>query len=298
MMLPKHGIRINHARFDKGMRKLRPQHRNSLSEHKWIDWVQSLSARYRRIAFRQSVLDFVFFRRAPLLRRFSTQYLISTRSLYPQVQLTFQPIQLQTVWRHKYLLLPSQQESIQFLKEKDNWRQLAKLPEHWCFLRSRNMPEGQSSGRAKAKKGKNPTISKTLSSSREVLSTTLKLLSPVQLIFQRAYKVDDFVHPYHRQENIETLARVVVHRTQRIEQRSVEAVPLATRKNISAQDAAIRENPINAATNISKPRDASANLWNGNTSLAQSINIEQLTDQVVKQIDRRIIAARERMGRI
>jgi hypothetical protein len=192
---------------------------------------------------------------------------------------------------------------MQLLKGEDNWRPFAKLPvEDWRLLKSKNLLEGQSSERAKAKKEKDSAISKPLSSNKEILPATFKLPSPLQLMFQRVYKVNDFVHSYHRrnitQESIEALARAVVHRTQRIEQRSVETVPLVTRKNISAQEAAVTENPINAVTNIPNFSGASTHSWTGNTSLAQSINIEQLTDQVVKQIDRRIIAARERMGRI
>jgi hypothetical protein len=295
MMLRERRIRIDHARFDKGMRKLRPLYQDSPSGHKWADWVRSLIARYKRLGSRQGVLGFVFFRRVPLLQRFSA------RSLYPQVRLAIQPIQLQTVWRHQFL--SGRQTSLQLFKEKDNYWSFAKLPvDYRRLLKSKNLLEGQSSERAKAKKEKDSAIRKTQSSSREILPATFKLPSPLQLIFQQAYKVNDFVHPYRRrnitQESIEALARVVVRRTQRIEQRSVETVPLVTRKNISAQEAVVTENPINAVTNIPNFSGASTNSWTGNTSLAQSINIEQLTDQVVKQIDRRIIAARERMGRI
>jgi hypothetical protein len=299
MMLHQRGIKINHARFDKGMRKLRPWYRGSLNGHKWADWARSLIGRHKRITPRQGVLDFVLFRRVPLLQRLNAQWLVSTRFFYSQVRLAIQPIQRRTVWRHQHL--SGWQPSMQLLKGKDNWRLFAKLPvEDWRLLKSKNLLEGQSSGQATAKK--DSVIRKTLSPSREILPATFKLPSPLQLMFQRVYKVNDFVHSYHRrnitQESIEALARVVVRRTQRIEQRSVETVPLVTRKNISAQEAVVTEDPINAVTNIPNFSGASTHSWTGNTSLAQSLNIEQLTDQVVKQIDRRIIAARERMGRI
>jgi hypothetical protein len=215
------------------------------------------------------------------------------------VRLAIQPIQRRTVGQHQYL--SGRQLYIQFLKEKASWRPLANLlVDYSRLLKPKDLLEGRSSVRATAKK--DSVIGKGLSSSREALPTTLKLPSPLQLTLQRAYKVNNLVHPYHRrnltQASMETLVHAVVQRTRRIEQRPVESASLMIRKNISDQGVGVRENPINAVTNTPKLFGASTDSWTGNTPLAQSVNIEQLTDHVVKQIDRRIIAARERMGRI
>ncbi|WP_261771813.1 hypothetical protein [Nitrosococcus oceani] len=300
MMWHKRGIKINYARFDKGVRKLRPWYRNSLSGHKWADWVRSLIARYRRLGSRQGVLDFVLFHRVPLLQRLNAQWLVSTCSLYPQVRLAIQPIQLQTVWRHQHL--PGRQPCIQLLKGKDNWRQFAKLPvENW-HLESRHLLKGRSSGQSRAKK--DSVIEKRLSSTRDFPFANFKLPSSLQLVFQRTFQVNEFIQCHQRrnitQESFQALAREVVHRTQRIEQRPVETVSLATRKNllIGNQKAVVAESPMHAGINTPNLSSVPTHSWTGNTPLAQSINIEQLTDQVVKKIDRRIIAARERMGRI
>jgi hypothetical protein len=37
--------------------------------------------------------------------------------------------------------------------------------------------------------------------------------------------------------------------------------------------------------------------WLQNKAPVAGLNIDQITDQVVKQLDRRVVAARERMGR-
>ena len=129
---------------------------------------------------------------------------------------------------------------------------------------------------------------------------------PLRLVFQRLGRTDELVVAHHRNaripESVETQAHELKRRIRRIEPCPAESASLivhkAARGQIGQAEASApmtRQTQVNAMPAIF---GADTTPWaTGNAPILEA-SIEQLTDRVVRQIDRRIIAVRERMGRI
>jgi len=126
---------------------------------------------------------------------------------------------------------------------------------------------------------------------------------PLRLVFQRLGRMDEWVVAPRRNarisESIETQAHELKRRIRRIEPRPAESASLivhkAARGQIGQAEGSApmtRQAPVNAM-----PATFGATWETGNAPILEA-SIEQLTDRVVRQLDRRIVAVRERMGRI
>jgi hypothetical protein len=130
--------------------------------------------------------------------------------------------------------------------------------------------------------------------------------SPLQLVFQRLRRTDELAITHRRlslvRESIETQTREVKPRIQRIEQRFIEGASFTLHKApLGAVIQAGASAPIMTgipANNTPAQLGMQANPWMTGASPMPPVNVEQLTDQVVRQLDRRLIAMRERMGRV
>jgi hypothetical protein len=101
-------------------------------------------------------------------------------------------------------------------------------------------------------------------------------------------------------ESVETFTERVVRQRQRIEERSGEQVSFVTRR-VAVQ-----------AGHDSRSSDAAGQQFNAHAPAAHSVhtapwaqqpsppqlNLDALTNHVIQQLDRRLVAARERLGKI
>jgi hypothetical protein len=108
----------------------------------------------------------------------------------------------------------------------------------------------------------------------------------------------EFLHLKTAEQAIEIRVRLLVERlvrqSQRVEQRA--ATPATTvmpqRPPLATMPAAILAEQSPAFSN------APAQSGQHHTMSPPGINLEQLTDQIARQLDRRVVAMRERLGRV
>jgi hypothetical protein len=118
--------------------------------------------------------------------------------------------------------------------------------------------------------------------------------SPLQQVFNRLDRATEIAH-LHQSALVREIQRIVqrvVRDRQRLEERVqnnlVVKQPLEM-KDAIARSAITRQHPLTT--------DIPPNFQPNPPPNLNAVNIDQLTEQVLKQLDSRIIAQRERMGR-
>jgi hypothetical protein len=125
-------------------------------------------------------------------------------------------------------------------------------------------------------------------------------------IFRRLRHVSEFMRTRRQSElmnqNVRIFLQRVAERTQRVEEPRIAApLALVTRQSTALaahQSLALRESRKATASGVRGTRGKGLGTSIHNMPGSQPLNIEALTDQVVQQIDRRMTAWRERMGKI
>lgn len=294
-----------HIRLDKAMlRELRrwvyPPHQCG-GLHRWSAWARALLRRHARIAQSHRLLEMALLvRSAPLIQRLHQQWLLASTQYFPRIHLAVQSILRHTVWRDltqpselRVITSPAQGKAIS--TERFNYL---------TFHERRFFPPTEISNATRILSGDRRKLAAARgarSSSGFIHGSTVH--RPLQLVFQRLRQIDELTVCHRRdslvRETLQTQAREVMRRTQRFEHRIAETVVLTTRKvfPLAAQEAvSAAASAAQVAVSVPAASGMPATPWP--PSPAPAVNIEQLADQVVRQIDRRIIAARERMGRI
>jgi len=129
-------------------------------------------------------------------------------------------------------------------------------------------------------------------------------LTPLQTVFRRTLFTHEFVHLRRdielAPERVRILVDRVLRQTQRVESRIMERAATVVRQSLSrmADHTSVRSANAEPATNAVPAMRQGVNPSPQSTSYPGAPSIEALTDQVVQQIDRRMTAWRERMGRI
>jgi hypothetical protein len=236
----------------------------------------------------------------PLLVGVYERWLVSSRQFFPQVHLAVQPLLRSTVWLKQQRLTHTQSH---FTRE-----QRFSPPAQWhltlSFLQARHSnalpPAGQ-------------VVSTVLPVESQAPSPSLAAAvvaqapgqAPLQLVLQGHQRIDAFTRWHHSSNRAEarvlTIARQVVRQTQRVEERAPGSMALITRQT----QATVRQatsTPVTTTEHMAASQPGIASVpthpWMTNPSPMPAINMEQLTDQVMRQMDRRMTAWRERRGRI
>jgi len=140
---------------------------------------------------------------------------------------------------------------------------------------------------------------------------------PVQtllhLVFQRLHQTDEFIRlrsPERIIDGAQTLARRVARQSQRVEEMTSGPTALVTRQMptltahqaaatvMTAEQATIRGMTEQTTGGFPAPPTVHTASWRPNAAPMAAVNIEHITDQVMRQMDRRMTAWRERRGRI
>jgi hypothetical protein len=257
----------------------------------WFAWARSLSERHGRLTERRGALDLVL-ARLPLPKLFHESWLLSSQRFYPQINLTIHPILRQAVWNRETALLPDSRTTVaKFVASYSSiirqfWNQMA-------FLRHVAIPDDNS----------HQTFNDASSSTVE--KEKLLLQSPLQLVFQRLFHTGESVHLQNKEiiqlqrsqittetNNNRTLFERIARLSERIEERAAETTTLVIQRRPAIEMAPrMTPNPRIFGKEVEQPGQQ-------NAASAAAIDISQITDQVVRQIDRRVVATRERLGKI
>ena len=157
------------------------------------------------------------------------------------------------------------------------------------------------------------SVSGTAAGSRDVLSgpayfnrgdvpgTSPAPQIPIDLVFHRLFRTEEHmrmrIEKRVTSESLAILLKRLAQQGQRVEAAGCGSSALTTRRTPQFADAKV-SSPNTGGVSPAATRAGDQTTWQEFSRPASTINIDVLTDQVMRQLDSRIIAARERMGKI
>lgn len=270
------------------------------SPPRWTVWARALSERHGRVAGRHEALELALVRRLPLMQRVQQRWLVSSQRFFPQINLAIHPILHQMIWREQTLLLPNAKttETKSVELRRLITRQVIGQP---VFLWPAAIPSAAS--RWTVEKSLHETSDKILHQifdhalGRALGKRDSQFRIPLQFVFQRLFRSDESILLKRSQSatltNVGTLVERLMRQSQRVEERAAEAATVVMRRPPVVDRApAMTGNQQTFVTTVA------GQSWQQHTAPPPGINIEQITDRVVRQLDRRVVAARERLGKV
>jgi len=273
------------------MNKLTPgkQHKRSgTRENRWLGWSQSLAERHSRVAANHRAMSLTFLHPATTLLFDCGRWLHAAWTITQQINLSIGPI-LRSLQPAGGYELASRQE----------------------MERQRALPSSRFTPNSGAKtiveRWGEPSRIKSAEQIEDLVANLQTVvvkqerhtwLRPLQRVFARAKAVEAGEMATVSRAQHETL---LVERSLQIVRRVVDErrrVEEQTRRTLVArqQRSAPQVAPADRETVMQSPRGLQVGAQGMTRTTAPLIDIEQLTDRVVRNIDSRIIAHRERMG--
>jgi len=244
--------------------------------NRWDRWAKRLIRHHARMLARLGTLALALVGRSALRYLINERWKVLSQRLYPKIRLAIQPTQRRT----------PPQVSIP-------------LASHYSSPSSRTCEAPSQVSTALA------SIDRSQPSRKPEMEIVVRSMI-LQGILQRLYHVNEFTRKREQSElkkqNLRILVQRVVRQTQRVEERVSGALALIARQRsgfAARQSVAATESRKATTPDLHSTRGRGAGTWMQNTSEPPApVNIEALTDQVVQQINRRMTAWRERMGKI
>lgn len=241
---------------------------------RWTGWARSLTERHGRIPLRHGVLTMILFQPLARLYFHCQRWQNHAGKLSPQIHLAIAPI------------LPSR-----------FWKDQSVLPLDYVGRMDRRIPV--SSGQARSQAGDRVIFLGSIGSNLDQSALNNREIGgknrvPLHQVFSRANGINEELQVNQSsllvEESLRILRRVASER-QRVEER-MAMTPIARQLLQPSKDylPATTENESQPETKTG------ARTWQQTTTAA--INLDQLTEQVIRQLDHRLIAYRERMGKL
>jgi hypothetical protein len=263
----------------------------SLPQTRWIAWARALGARWGHGFERNDRLALTFLRPLAVARHLRERWLLKSQRFYPKINLSVQVFLRAT-------------GPVVF--ERGNSRN--------SVLVGRRLQAGQ---RVQSREsGIEPSLAAGVEYSgygatdREPGTPgRTEVMSPLERVLARSESLID-TREAAGSVRVEAILERMTLRSERIESKfSISAMPIT--RSLSAQSIAHASTMSKASDRVEAPArfarvDAlsqervdreSGSEQNRRLGAESAINIEQITDRVIRQLDRRVVAARERMGR-
>jgi hypothetical protein len=264
---------------------------------RWSLWARSLAERHNQIAFRHIEVSMTLLQMLTHMRVFRQRWQNHLWKLYPQINLSIAPILRETIWRDFGAFQRNQINSESFrgnyLKDVSTFcnRDIAGRSERFHgSLEIAGLPPHRPS-RLLDSDNRGDAFSKSQFYRAPAVSAWP---TPLRKVFERLSETPGVGRLYHQslpaQQSVHILRRVV-HQRQRMEEKS---------QDITVLRHLLQQQEDRHAADLKPTAFATQSGIGANPQVASppAINMEQLTEQVVRQIDRRILAWRERTGRI
>lgn len=246
--------------------------------HRWLRQAKALRVRLLRNSLPGTFLQMEFLRQAAARNRVHRHWQLSLSRLYPQIHLAIQPLLRKTAWR---------EPPVKVIRERGGAPAGPPRPGA-----ERRVPEAAvrqtPAERLDSPSGDDLRIRRRGTRAANEFSTLAARLRRYTTL---------------RDETSESVSELVFHRVARQAAR-VEETPhrpvLVIRRPAAGTIVARRLAASNSAQPVHPPRVTETTHeapW-ARAATAPPMNIEYLTDQVIRQIDSRMVAMRERMGRI
>jgi hypothetical protein len=250
---------------------------------RWDRWAQHLIGRHTRMLAQLGMLALTLVGRGALVCLINERWNLLSQRLYPKIRLAIQltqrqavsqgSIPLEVLWQRLY---PQIRSAVQLTQRQASSQISIRLAVH----------------------DRSPSSS---TPEREIVVRS----TPLHFVFQRLRQVNEFTQVRRQNELTHQNARSFVQRmtrqTQRVENWVAGKLALIARQTpgfAAPQSVAAMENRKGTVPGVHVTRAKRTGTSIHNIPASQPLNIEALTDQVVQQIDRRMTAWRERMGKI
>lgn len=274
-------------------------YRTSSRLHRWLTWAKLLSAQHTRLGERHHPAELVVVHPFSLLQVLRERLVVSTSRFLPQIHLAIHPI-LRRLVRHE-------QSQATFNLLQNEWHSSATVNavQRSAPVGSNNMTLFNFMSPANA-------FFATAARSHKVLSGTAYAEPgrvpginpapqiPIDLVFQRLFRSEEQtrrrIESSTTSQSVAILLQRLGEQGQRVE--APGSAPATLTSRCAPQFSNSKITSSNAASSSATTHASDQSTWQEVSRPAPPINIDFLTDQVMRQLDRRIIAARERMGKI
>lgn len=262
-------------------------------------WALSLMERHGLVLARRDAPAMVLLQRLPLLRLLHEHWTVMLQQFSPQLNLSLNTFFRQTLWRERQHFIPERRRTESPVMAEPVRVELSVSPVAQI---------GKAERVAENKKTNDRHVAATVFAATQTQAPTqlrqVKQLMPLQLVLQRFNQLEEFKRVYRQssvtRESVETFIERVVRQKHRIEERTSEQVAFVTRRiAVPAEHDSRSASAAGQQHNAHAPATYSVHTapWAQQLSPPQ-LNLEALTNHVIQQLDRRLVAARERLGKI
>lgn len=255
---------------------------------RWASWARALAGRHTLFASWPRASKMVYIQAGGPVE-FHTHSTRLSLGVYPRINLAIQPILRELISR------PAKR-----LRGNGGMAAAGPSPGPLVLLRQMNARE-----RLRDLNGPGAASSLERRDTTSIFSSEVdRTISPrgLSLVFRRLARPDELARAsggadaVHR--SAEQIALRVIEQSRRIEQRApaVSAVVARQARQASPQSPQAAITTAGAADTAPAVKGTQFGQWPGQPSELPDAVVEQLTERVIRQIDRRVIAHRERMG--
>jgi hypothetical protein len=262
-------------------------------------WALSLMSRHGLVLARRDAPAMVLLQRLPLLRLLHERRTVMLQQFRPQLNLSLNAFFGQTLWRERQYFIPERRRAESPFMAEPVRVELSVSPVAQTVKAERL---------AESKKTNDGHVAATSFAAAQTQAPAqlrqIKQLMPLQLVLQRFNQLEELKRVYRQssvtRESVLTFTERVVRQRHRIEERTSKQVAFVTRRVAlpAAHDARSSSAP-SQQLNTHAPAANSVHTapWAQQQLSPPQLNLDALTNHVIQQLDRRLVAARERLGK-
>jgi hypothetical protein len=268
-----------------------------MSDH-WISWARTLGMRYLRIAIRHHGLSMVLAQRRAAMQSRIEHWQQGALTICPKINLTIRqllPLNRNTIATSFLFRAPAEVQPVNTERVSQTWLTPAKEP---LFIRGSASTESHLTTARIFDTGPGPNL-RAEKAGASFRGYALDSQSPLTRVFAR-FQYPDGGQPLTGSRFETALIRHSLEFVKQIREERTRVEDLAHRPLLTVQ----QREPVNAVRRVEEtvfqsPRELKLSAADQAALLAGTrFNIEQLTDQVVRRIDDRLVAHQERLGKV
>ncbi|MCM3870572.1 MAG: hypothetical protein ND895_07765 [Pyrinomonadaceae bacterium] len=273
---------------------------------RWSRWARSIALRHKRFTQRRDSLALIVLRLRRPLNIFRERWAFTTRIVQPRLQLAINAFVKLVHWSHQQYFSggPTRISSLALTDQR-----VFSSP---GVLRTRSAPRNHGRGETSNRQIAFALASADRGSTAGFVEPPNVLKPPLTFVFERLKASKKSTHPSRFEVLSHQQARSIVERVSQ-QSRRTETMTIGTNtvieRQMSSQTAATQPRrllrSVQAPTRVIEKAAAApvttvveTASWLQDKVPVTGLNIDQITDHVVRQLDRRVVAARERMGRV
>jgi hypothetical protein len=262
-------------------------------------WALSLMSRHGLVFARRDTPAMVLLQRLPLLRLLHERRTVMSQQFRPQLNLSLNAFFGQTLRRERQYFIPERRLRASPVMAEPVRVELSVSPVVQTVKAERVAESKKTNDRHVAA----PSFAAAQTQAPAQLRQ-IKQLLPLQLVLQRRNQLEELKRVYRQssvtRESVLTFTERVVRQRHRIEERASKQVAFVTRRAAvpAVQDARSSSAAVQQLdTHAPVANSVHTAPWAQPQLSPPQLNLDALTNHVIQQLDRRLVAARERLGK-